>query len=54
MSSCPHLNSLLSYERLESLGLVEITLSGVLGFLPKCASTGEVFLFFDSIFTVGE
>ena len=34
------------YERLDNLGLVDITLSGVLGFLPKCASKGEIFVVF--------
>ena len=34
-----------SYERLDNLGLSDYTLSGVLGFLLKCASKGEMLLF---------
>ena len=36
-----------SFERLDNLGVVQITLSGVLCFLPKCASKGEVSVFFE-------
>ena len=46
---CLHLSSgsqNFAYVRLDNLGLVEITLSGALGFWPKCASKGEIFVVF--------
>ena len=35
-----------SYERLDNLGLVEITLSGVFDFRSKCALKGGTFFVF--------
>ena len=54
MSSPKEWFIILPLEWLDRLGLVEVTLSGVLGFLTKCASKGEVFFVLFTFFAIGE